>query len=126
TRLVRGLREGGMPTWIAWSDWLLIAATVGRVLLVILPSVFVASLPKAVSREPCAVCAGASILVVGRTRPHRGVFADRGCLGGRRSRRAGRRCRPRSTGHDERGHDSPETRRHEAERRPPEGRQRAR
>lgn len=57
-----GLRERGMPTWIAWSDWLLIAATVGCMLFVVLPLVTFATLPRALSKVPSAVCAGASIL----------------------------------------------------------------
>jgi hypothetical protein len=59
------LRERGLPTWIAWSDWLLITATVGCMLFVVLPLVTFATLPEALSRVPSAVCAGASILVVG-------------------------------------------------------------
>ncbi|HEY2773877.1 MAG TPA: hypothetical protein VGK20_07480 [Candidatus Binatia bacterium] len=58
-------REQGLPTYIAWSDWLLLSAMVGCMLFVVVPLVSTEQLPPLLLRVPGAFCCAAAFLVVG-------------------------------------------------------------
>jgi hypothetical protein len=66
-RIDRELRMGerNEVTWIPWADWLLIAATLVSLLLVILPVVALDSRPGLLENLPAAGCAATSIMVAG-------------------------------------------------------------
>jgi len=57
-------KDGG-PNWIAWADWLMIAATAVSLLLVVLPLASFGAMPSGLIKLPAAACSATSILVVG-------------------------------------------------------------
>jgi hypothetical protein len=66
-RLQRELQmdEKGEPTWIAFADWLIFAATLTSLLLVIFPIVVFDLSSGFFSQLPPASCAAASLMVAG-------------------------------------------------------------